>query len=627
MIRHQRTHLISVVLCCASAATILFVTSPARGQNGQRAASARIAREKIAAKELANKSVTAKDAGVTDASESEDKQSEKLGRRAGEQVGNDPRGKSLVLGMNLQEVDNGRVRVVEVGASSPAFDAGIQKGDELVSFQNFHADSYRKWIDGIRRLATDAPDGAMLPVVVLREGKRLAVQVRIPESTLANVQLPVGPPPQVPLQEQQQPGPQGSAGPGGVAGGGYGNDVLINNGLFGNFFNDEASPATERAMAQLFRVGGGQQATQGGATPSTAGAVAADAGRGAIAADASTGAAPADGGARIGLAGFRNDPNGMLVMIDVGGLQPGNYSVGISDPSVIEGQSAPGTSTPPNVQPPTDRTTPQPAQPQLPRPTNGTGAGEPQSKLQPATQREIPSSVLAQISDNGQPNGTNGGTPGPTIPPTGQVRPLTTPPTGQVQPLTAPPTGQVNPSSTTPTGQSEVNNALTDQLNRSPAVGAANPIRNEIGTLTVDQSGTGRMQQVVEGVQVHNVVGQAIVIFTQPGGDTTTLPPNLDPTVDPAGGGQSPAEPAPTDGGQQPVSQTGAGSPGAPAGRATTGAPMPVAAGIIRLISDRRPPTTGGEAPEDAFGSQPTTGTQPTTGQPATPPVPQNPNQ
>jgi hypothetical protein len=62
--------------------------------------------------------------------------------------------------------------------------------------------------------------------------------------------------------------------------------------------------------------------------------------------------------------------------------------------------------------------------------------------------------------------------------------------------------------------------------------GSATPT-TQIGTLTVDQSGTGRLQQVVEGVSVQDVVGQAIAIYstnaTQP---NTTLPPNLDNTVD-----------------------------------------------------------------------------------------------
>jgi len=57
---------------------------------------------------------------------------------------------------------------------------------------------------------------------------------------------------------------------------------------------------------------------------------------------------------------------------------------------------------------------------------------------------------------------------------------------------------------------------------------------HEIGTITVDQSGTGRMQHVVEGMQVRNVVGQALVIYTSGTTPAVTLPPNLDATVDPA---------------------------------------------------------------------------------------------
>src|SRR5262249_36637425 len=97
----------------------------------------------------------------------------KLKLRAGERIGSTPSGKAQVFGMSLQEGTHGRVKVVDVAMNSPAFDAGVLKGDEIIAFQGFRGDSYREWIDGIRRLATDTGAGLKIPVVVARNGKQV----------------------------------------------------------------------------------------------------------------------------------------------------------------------------------------------------------------------------------------------------------------------------------------------------------------------------------------------------------------------------------------------------------------------------------------------------------------------
>jgi hypothetical protein len=541
---------------------------------------------------------------------------EALKRRAGERVGLDPRGRSLVLGMHLQESPEGRVKVVEVAAASPAFDAGIKEGDELVSFAGFRADTYRKWIDGMRRLATDAENNSRLPVVVVRDGKQVTAQIRIPESGVEPVKLPVGPSP-----TQVPPGPGGVAiGVQGVPVQVRGTSVAIDNlGPFGDFFGRETSPASEKAMAEIFRVGGAPFTGQAGTNASR------------------PGAAPNDRGARIGIAGFRNDPNGMLVMVDVGGLAPGNYLVGISDPGFVRAGTEPGVA--PRVEaPPGTPAPPLPRQPlraphgtqqqdPLPNPSGNIpadpagGNTRPQSNRLPAASPQIPKTVLAQVTDNTQPTSGASGT--------------TIPPTGQVSPSTVPPTGQVNPSNTTPTGESTVNNALLEQARqarqaneaRRRAGATGGQMHNQIGTLTVDQSGVGRMQTVVEALRVQDVVGQAIVLYSQAADQQKTLPPNLDPTVDPAGG-SGVIDPAQAATGQSATGQSAIGRtpPPAPAApnSATVGlglnSPNPVAAGIIRLLSDRRPPPTNEPVPDGVFGNPPAE-------QPAnnTPPIGTNP--
>ena len=65
----------------------------------------------------------------------------------------------------------------------------------------------------------------------------------------------------------------------------------------------------------------------------------------------------------------------------------------------------------------------------------------------------------------------------------------------------------------------------TGPIHHTPRIGSGT--LSQIGTITIDQSGTGRMQQRVEGVQVRNVVGQAIVLYSHGGSPQTTLPANL----------------------------------------------------------------------------------------------------
>jgi hypothetical protein len=127
-----------------------------------------------------------------------------LERRAGERGPAGPRGRAVVLGMHIQEGANQRVKVVEVSAASPAFDAGVRAGDEIVSVDGFHAKTYREWIDGIRRMVTDTPDGEMIVVELLRNRKRVTVQIRAPESRADDPRLPG-------LLEQPIPAPGGPA--------------------------------------------------------------------------------------------------------------------------------------------------------------------------------------------------------------------------------------------------------------------------------------------------------------------------------------------------------------------------------------------------------------------------------
>jgi hypothetical protein len=147
---------------------------------------------------------------------------------------------------------------------------------------------------------------------------------------------------------------------------------------------------------------------------------------------------------------------------------------------------------------------------------------------------------------------------------------------------------------------------------------------NHIGTITIDQSGTGRMQQTVESMRVRNVVGQAIVLYSQGGSPQTTLPANLNGSAG-AATRQGVIDSVPARSSQAVVDANGGQSSAAPqttaAGQPAAGAQVPVAAGIIQLITDRRPPPA-----VDTGASHTPTGTNTGVEQPAsaTPPAGQN---
>jgi hypothetical protein len=527
-----------------------------------------------------------------------------LKRRAGEQVAGQPRGRANVLGMSLQEAGRGRVQVVDVAAASPAFDAGVRKGDEIVSFDGFRGESYRDWIDGMGRLVTDTPDGETIAIELLRGGKRVAARIRAPEARADDPRLPglLDPLQQqgiqgVPIQSGQPGIPQ----PNQPFVGGGGSDIFINNAPFSEAFNAGGANVNDRAMAEIFRLNPQQQTTPPGNLNAPID-VQRPAGTGAIGPQQPTPPNTTTGEAgRIGVAGFRNDANGLLVMLDIAGLEPGNYRVGIDDPGVVAGggQTHLDSAVPGQVGLPT--------QP-MPPPNRVNQSGVP-SGNQPA----VPQSNAGAQPGATEPNGANaaaspadGRTDQSEIPPSGLARPLSTPPSGLARPLSTPPSGQTRPLTSTPTGLPDTRQP--GRADTPPSEGSQAGTLTQIGILTVDQSGTGRLQQVVEGAQVADIVGQAIVIYAAAKPPQTAIPPN--PNVsgvrEGAGDPNVPAESQATAGSRQ----------AAPAVRGATqvnSSMQPVAAGVIRLLSDRRPAIGATDTPTGELtpqGQQPPTATE-----------------
>ena len=558
-----------------------------------------------------------------------------LERRAGEQVGDDPRGRAVVVGMHLQESDNGRAKVIEVGAASPAFDAGIREGDEIVSFEGFAGKTYREWIDGIRKLATDTPDGELMTVDVLRGGKRVSIEILAPEARAHE--------PRVPGLLGQQIFEEGAAGttpiPGGpnqplAPGAVTDNDVFISSGpLFGNELDDAFIGATERAMAEIRRLNEPPQTAPQRARPPGDVPPGTPSNQPVEATDPQPGAPTTPGGnvadaARIGLAGFRDNQNGMLVMLDVGGLAPGNYRVSIDDPSLVMGgpqAGAPSVGIPPQSQQPG-------TSPQRVRPDG----------------RSAPGSTGAAVTRGTAPSGTAGAAQ-QTLP-ADQADPTAgTPPTGKVQPRAGTPSGLPTAQEAAQARQRQPRQPNAGQQiqgrqlqgggrpHDSGAAAASASTLAEVGILTVDQSGTGRLQQVVEAIQVRDVVGQAILIYPPAVPPETTLPPSTGVSgvagTPNAASAQNRTNPQGAAAARQ---VPGAGeSPSSPApriGQATGQTNRPIAGGVIRLISDRRPqdaaPTAAADGAQPADSPQDQQPRQPTNraGRAASQPAPEEQN-
>jgi hypothetical protein len=558
---------------------------------------------------------------------------EALKRRAGEKIAGSAQGRAVVLGMHIQESDFERARVIDVGPATPAFDAGIRKGDEIVSFDGFRADTYRDWVDGMRRLSTDTPDGDTLPIVINRQGRQINLRLRVPESnagflpgedrlTLNQTTIPGAAP---------QPGavPVGQGGP---AIGNTGDNVLLSD-AFGNEFNDASSGATENAIAEIFRLSTAAP-TPGAQIPGTPGVDQRVAAAQPQQQQQTTGGV--DPGGRVGVAGFRNDANGLFVMLDVGGLPPGTYQVGIDDPGVLQGAGvanqaerdpnlAPqrtlggGIGTERQVTPPrqigplngaSDHTTPADAGTRgagasgsssesgttgegAPAGTAPRGGSSPQGRLDVPTNRsvETPRSVLAQVVDTETAPGE--------VPSSTQL-PGTSTSTTESQPgVIEPGTSATGiPETPSPTGDPRTADARRDPSLNGDNINAGATSANQIGTLTVDQNGAGRLQQVVEGLQVQDVIGQAIVIY---GNQTTTTAPDPGAAVGP----ERTVEQGTVRNNQAATSQGGAGQAADPrlhgAGVAPNGASqMPIAGGLIRSMSGQ---TTGGTATDVGVSS------------------------
>lgn len=217
-----------------------------------------------------------------------------------------------ILGMKLFEVRPGAVRVDDVTAASPAWDAGIRPGDQLLSIEGVKIRKLAPWVEDIAKLLDDQKDGHAVAAQIVRKEEQLDLRIKLPISRAAEARdarkadLAVAEQARKQAQgagQPQQPGTTivntgegerdyygpGYVGGGGLVGGGYADGGVPSENA------DDRNP--DRAIAQLAAVN-----TFGGG-----------------------------GGGQIGLATFQTSGSSVAADVVVRGLPQGSYVVGIDD--------------------------------------------------------------------------------------------------------------------------------------------------------------------------------------------------------------------------------------------------------------------------------------------------------
>ncbi|WP_350208813.1 hypothetical protein [Botrimarina sp.] len=85
-----------------------------------------------------------------------------------------------VLGMTLRKKDSNHPYIDDVFRSSPAWEAGVRKGDYLMKFAGVSDTDYATFIEGVVQVAEETYEGDEIPIVVLRPDGQPAADPETP---------------------------------------------------------------------------------------------------------------------------------------------------------------------------------------------------------------------------------------------------------------------------------------------------------------------------------------------------------------------------------------------------------------------------------------------------------------
>lgn len=537
---------------------------------------------------------------------------------------------AMMLGMKLLERAEGEIEVLDVAAKSPAWDAGIRRGDRINEIDGVAPKALADWVKDVAKVLDNHTDGKVVSAEVERDGYPLAVSIKVPVSNAAQARDARKQDEAIAKEQvrQQRQNRQGQpAGAPVVAGGVDRNDYRYaapgyggyGGWGFGGFFDDRDAAATSgvngedrmatSAAAPLMAVNTlGRNGTQ-------------------------------TTGGQVGMAGFQNNGDGVDAMVVVRGLPQGTYQVGIGAGGQVgvDGTSdlvgpdvnAPGFGLQPelegtadsfdrgganNIGPDNNQGNPNQVNPQ--NPAGNQFPNQQQPGFAPGSQTPV-------APQGNVPAPGAGGTPdaGGAAPAAGDGASLANPQNAilaqqQVDTPAGPTSGQQGVFPAQPsTRQGQQNNTGATQPNNRPAGPGANPYdprdRAEaqrrgqgtnplggvggspfvasIGTLQIGADGSGQVQNRLEGMSVRNLAGmQVIVQSTNWGGQAVATDPRFAPNgavQNNAAQGQSQAAQNQAAQGQARPGQGNLNDPAAAAtGQTPTrGAQGIVAAGTIQL--------------------------------------------
>ena len=489
--------------------------------------------------------------------------------------------KTHLLGMTLELDRMGDVKVTEVGATSPAGRAGIRERDTIVSVSGLKAKDLAQWVRDVGKVLHDTPDGQAVSVEALREGRRLSLQVKVPESRAAEVRQARREQERAflggvqPAQElgNAQGLPQSEAAGGNPGGGGF---------SFGVFGDDAGMSrdgvAANRAMAQLTATGGQANAAASGRDRNAVGSN--------QSAGQASGQSPSDQsgaeGGQVGVAAFQTNAQGVAAYVEVHGLVEGSYLVGLNDSG---GAGAPS--------PPTS-----PGQTQSQGGSQNQGQSQGQGQSRPG-QGQQPGQQQQQ-----QPGQGNPGTPPPAPPQSpGAGASLANPNSSPIlaQQLDA----QSNPGTTPNSNPSArdtlnaANPAASPHQNRNAPTGnpkGAPQFAIAIGRLQVGPDGSATIKHQLEGVEVQGLAGMTVtVVNTESRGGGGLKPADVNQGPRATGSAAQTAR-----GGQAQQSRESA----QPGQQHDPAANEVVATGVVQLVGAGTPHATNAQSGQTPIGGQ-----------------------